>query len=690
MKTIACYSVILLLAIATLIQCSDPEEPGPNNANEKITDEQRLEILDDFRNKAIELNNLVTAEDRAQFLEWLSTHPHIADAGYAEEDVYAVFDDDRVAFFVRTPLNDSTGRKAGGGRAMQRIVQPLSNARTNDLPKTKKVSLFSGLGQYFSDSRIGIEKAFSKVITQYQLSYLDASVENLKAVSGDAVFYINTHGGAGDIPYSAGVRSSFIMALWTTDSCTAENERKYKADIDSLNLVYMFATYDTQTPEWHYAITHKFIKKYMTFGENCLIYADGCNTFSSIRGAKEIRDEVIRKATNQQATYIGWTAVSIHDVAQKAAHFVFERLLGNVASEDPIQRPFDLARIFQDLRNRGWDKNARGAELTYQSTSFDVDQILLVPTIDSLMIDEYTSTLMIAGLFGSDIGKVTIDGFPAEVIAWNPYGVVCKLKESGLGSAGNVVVHSALGHQSNPVPITEWNIKLHYSTNDNGVKFSGECTLRLRADIHPRRSKPHETPIRPTHTDFSPGSGRPFNEAGSSATYSISGHKYERCNVGPCTYQFTESPKPKTGTLKLNNWIPTGKDVMALYNWGPEMKSLKINFLAIGAAETASVFEERINCPDLPETVIPVEMAYQASFVFPNNLIDGVLHFDIAENYNIRNGSFHKSVPNPWSACNEKGKYEMEVRWDVVTVKFPPDEFTPARKVASANSATGP
>ena len=252
-----------------------------------------------------------------------------------------------------------------------------------------------------------------------------------------------------------------------------------------------------------------------------------------------------------------------------------------------------------------------------------------------------------------------------------------------------MVVHSALGHQSNPVPITEWNIKLHYSTNDNGVKFSGECTLRLRADIHPRRSKPHETPIRPTHTDFSPGSGRSFNTAGSSATYSISGHKYERCNIGPCTYQFTESPAPKTGTLKLNNWIPTGKDVMALYNWGPEMKSFKINFLAIGAAETASVFEERIKCPDLAETVIPVEMPYQASFVFPNNEIDGVLQFDIAENYNIRNGSFHKSVPHPWSGCNEQGKYEMDLRWDVVTVKFPPDEFTPARLAPFPSTSSG-
>ena len=678
MKTLACYSLILLLAVATLLQCSDPEEPGPNNPDQEITVEQRLQILGDLKNKAVELNNLVTAEDRAQFLAWLSTHPHVADAGYAEEDLYAVFNDDRVAFFVRTPLNDSTGRKGGGGRIRQRESQAPSSARTTDLPKTKKVSLFNGLGQLFTDSRLGIEEAFSKVITQYKLDYLDATIENLKAVSGDAVFYITTHGGAGTIRLRKSGGSGFMMGLYTTDSCTAENERKYKADIDSLNLIYMFATYDTKTPEWHYGITHKFIKNYMTFGENALIYADACNSFTNQPGAREVRDEVIRKATNNTATYIGWTKVTYNDVADRTAKFIFERLLGNVKTEDPVQRPFDLARIFKDMQDRGLDVNPGGGLLAYRTTSFD--EVLLAPTIDSLMIDEYTSTLLIAGLFGHDVGTVTIDGFPADVIAWNPYGVVCKLKESGLGSAGNVVVHSALGHQSNPVPITEWNIKLHYSANDNGIKFFGECTLRLRADIHPRRSKPHETPVRPTHTDYSPSSGRPFNTAGSSATYSISGRKYERCNIGKCTYQFTESPTPKTGTLKLNNWITTGSDVQAHYNWGPEMKSFKIDFLAIGAAPTADLFEERITCPDVPETHIPVQTSYQGSFVLPNHEIDGILQFDIAENYNIRNGGFHKSVPRPWSGCNQSGIFEMEVRWDVVTAKFPPDEFTPARK----------
>ena len=679
MKPLACYAFIIFLIIAALLRCGNPDEPGPNGPNEKITDEQRLQVLDDLRNKAIELNNLITAEDRAQFLEWLSAHPHVADAGYAEEDLYAVFNDDRVAFFVRTPLNDSTGRKAGGGRTMQPEPHASSTGRTADLPKTKTVNLFNGLGQLFPDSRLGIEQAFSKVITQYNLHYRDATIENLKAVSGDAVFYITTHGGAGTIRLRNG--NTFMMGLYTTDPCTAENEIKYKADIDSLNLIYMFATYDTKTPEWHYAITHKFIEKYMAFGENSIIYADACNSFNNQPGAREVRDAIIRKAVNNTATYIGWTKVTYSDVSEKAASFIFERLLGNVKTEDPIQRPFDLARVFQDLQDRGLDVNPGGGLLAYRTTQ--VDEVLLTPTIDSLMIDEYTSTLLIAGLFGHDIGQVTIDGFPAEVISWNPYGVVCKLKESGLGSAGNVVVHSALGHQSNPVPITEWNITLHYSAMDNGVKFSGECTLRLRADIHPRRFKPHETPIRPTHTDYSPRSGRPFNAAGSSATYSISGHKYERCNVGPCTYQFTESPAPKSGTVKLNKWSASGNEVFALYNWGPEMKSFKINILSISASPVADLFEERIKCPDVPETHIPVQTYYQGSFVLPNQEIEAVLEFDIAENYNIRNGSFHKSVSRPWSVCNATGNFEMEARWDVVTAKFAPDEFTPARMVTS-------
>lgn len=225
---------MLVLATATLLQCSKPDdEPGPNGPDEQITDEQRLAILEETKTKAIEFNNLSTADDRDAFLEWLLTQPHFSNAGYAEDDLFAVFNDDRVAFFVRTPLNDSTGRRPGGGRIAEHIANPRADARAKDLPKTKKVSLFNGLGQLFSDSRLGIERAFSSVITQYQLAYLDASIENLKAVSGDAVFYINTHGGAGIIPLRRTNRTSTMMAWYTTDPCTTENDRKYKADIDS-------------------------------------------------------------------------------------------------------------------------------------------------------------------------------------------------------------------------------------------------------------------------------------------------------------------------------------------------------------------------------------------------------------------------------------------------------------------------
>ena len=55
---------------------------------------------------------------------------------------------------------------------------------------------------------------------------------------------------------------------------------------------------------------------------------------------------------------IGWTGITDARAGEPAAGFIFDRMLGtnmdiDVArckgGEDPMQRPFDLARIFEDM-----------------------------------------------------------------------------------------------------------------------------------------------------------------------------------------------------------------------------------------------------------------------------------------------------------------------------------------------------
>jgi hypothetical protein len=238
----------------------------------------------------------------------------------------------------------------------------------------------------------------------YQVELKDATIENLKAVSGDAVFYIQTHGGAGHLHTKKGPHK--IMALWTKELVTDERDSLYKEDLDKETICYMLATNDTEESEYPYAITSSFVREYMNFGENCLIYLDACNGMNeTITGNVTFRERTIAKATNQKATFVGWTASPDGTVAWLSSQFVFDRLLGansggSISQEDPNQRPFDLAPVFADLRNEGLGVASSGAQLTYKTTM--EGEVLIRPTIESMEVDEYTSTLIIKGLFGWD------------------------------------------------------------------------------------------------------------------------------------------------------------------------------------------------------------------------------------------------------------------------------------------------
>ncbi len=683
--------MVLMSIVAILLACSGPEEitPPTGAGDTIITIEERMAALDRCVAKANELNNLVAMEDRIQMLTWLTTEPEFAVAGFAGDQLYAVFKDDRVLFFLDTPLNETGGRIATNGREIvdtaTKFKSPV-NARTEDVPGAKQTSLFMGLGRRYPNQPGAVDFIFSKSQSGYVTKQRVATVEELKTVSGDGIYYIFTHGGVGYVPSlrRPGAESP-LMTLWTATPVTPEGDTLYKEDLKNRVLAYSIGPHDSRTSVKHYSITDGFVEKYMKFGPNCFIYLEACNGFSGLPGADALRQKFINKASNGKATIVGWTDITPVEAVEKASIFLFDRLLASnteglghiyIPKEDPKQRPFDLEQVFRDMYANNIGTASNGSKLVYQTNV--QDDVFLRPTIEGLEIDEYTSTLIIKGRFPIDQGKVSVEGVIVNITSWSPYEISCIIPETGEGSVGNVVVSSTEGIKSNAVPLTEYIIKLNFSADDNGVKLAGVCELRLRVDIHKRRLKIHEEPIKPTYPDLSPGSGSVFNMKGSSVAYTITGHKYQTCNIDQCRMQVTESPRPVAARLDFST-SGTNSQFFGFYNWSAEMNKIKLNFLSIAPPLTGSVTEERIQCPDKPEVHSTVEIAYKGSMAFPVMKVTDYPTFEVAENYNIRPGNFHQKVDRQWGFCNEVGKYEVNVTWDVIVPKHAPTDETNAR-----------
>ncbi len=467
----------------------------------------RLEALAAVAQRASELHaqKLPVAEFLQAIAAYMSTHPAYAKAGIdiATGSAWGWFRDG-------LPHIVAAGFDPGASPARRSAAPPAPRSGA-ELPFAAQARLLHPFQENFAgqahmdDMRSYLRSRGWNVVATLEG---DATVTRLMGTQGDGFFYINSHAGRIEVDDAAEPEGK-IYAVWTASLVDRDLATTFKADIDALRLVPMTARNGRVTPYptplgekeyWHtdtrYAFTYRFVRQYMSFVNESVAFINAC--FSS-------RNQPFIDAFHAKGAgvYLGWTDyVNGNGAAFTAPAYFVDRMVGAnryPAKETPPQRPFPYDLVLKDMAKKGLDVDKlTGGRLVASAKAGLPFPPIFAPSIRSVRVDEYAQTLTLAGDFGQERPKVTVDGVELGLNSWSATEIEATLPLKGAGSHGDVVVE-VRGVKSNARQLTEWSIPLTYQWLDaadyRGVKLDGFGRVRYRADVAGYRLAPGE-PLR--------------------------------------------------------------------------------------------------------------------------------------------------------------------------------------------------
>ncbi len=455
---------------------------------------------------------------RAALLAYARAQPEVSTAVETDDGVSAILNNGIPIMFL-----DNRGPAADPDAGLETFATP-PDPRKTDVPTGTRARVINAMGPAFIDeSRIVRPLLESK---GYSVVAGDGTVEGLRRVSGDSVFYFSTHGGQADVwlldANGQVVRTPdghpveiLDYALWTTTTYDPADPNRYADELAAGRLGLGWALHHLDATgkrvnEQHYWVTSRFVTHYWSFAQDALVWLSACSTESAVAANLRAATLAPSRADAGAGLYVGWTNPVTSDAATLGAKFVIDRLLGaNKAApkENPPQRAFDYRAVWTDLRSRGLhlhpDPTRDGGVTELTFTASPSSQFgLLAPSLEHVLVDEYNDRAILLGLFGMPPASeraVLIGGLEARVQTWAEDRIVVDLPRTGMGSSGDVLV-SVRGHDSNIRRITEWTLHFTYSSADSAVatlRFDGPVTVRLRGDVGEYRERPAQMPVTP-------------------------------------------------------------------------------------------------------------------------------------------------------------------------------------------------
>ncbi len=505
----------LMVALAATMSGCAGESSGPDDIDEggssgPLTDERRIATLREVINRIPALTGSDANARRQEMLAVLRGRPEFEEVGEDEDgSLWARFTDGRLFVIIANrdaltqaevdsivaDLDLTSAPASPAGLAAASLPGP-----PNGLPKSENARFYLG----------GEPPGYPTVIPWLQQIVKSrgyvitpgagiGTIDDLKNVSGDGIFYWTSHGGPGrrrDGSRGYGIASATQISVL--------NDIRYKQDWDSLRLVYTTRVTRNFLPSWgvndslpaYYAITAEFVRRYMSFEKDSFIYLGACSAMSPAN------IELAQAFADKGGVVAGWTSSFSSGKDAQTAMYVFDRLLGAnlYRPESPRQRPFDYVSIKANMAP--YDEESIGtaagipviSEFTFLPGSNGISG-LLAPSIQHMFMNEETGRLVLAGKFGSEMGRAEVDGVARPVRRWSEDTVEIDIPVTGNGSAGNVVVYSR-NRRSNARPLTDWRGDFFwtFAPGQGSLRFDGVIRVHFRADVHTFREEHRQQP----------------------------------------------------------------------------------------------------------------------------------------------------------------------------------------------------
>lgn len=509
-------AVELMILTMMLVGGCKKDEPGivgppsSGGGGGTLTDSLRFVALSNFNSFADSLDyNNPSAYIR--ILQYFRSHPETYEASdtTGPKSLWARFKDGRL--FI---VSDATEQPDSLGASFAAPTRVPPRQRLNQLPSSTRVRLINALGPAFEPiNGTGAEGTVNTLRSWFdEAGYGSppvgtASVDGLKLVQGDGVFYFSSHGSWGVTRIQPNGDTT-AYGIWTSDEVTPADDARLSADLSShpARLCWYRALHNNNffgsNREVHYAITAEFVRQYMSFGMNSLVFFNACQS-DAISSA----DFKAACRAKNAGVYLGWSNNIDGQESFKASRFLFDRLLGahqQEPLENPSQRPFEITYVLEDMFLRHFDvHNGNHGPTNLNATpyfGYGGEPTLLAPTI-AYAVPPFIQgdvNIFIDGSFGDDPGSngiVTLGGNQLTIANWSPNRIQCPAPNSG----GNVVV-KVRGVKSNPLQLTEWHAQFvilfrGVQTGPNVVgTLQHRLTLNLNflADVHNWRVLPHK------------------------------------------------------------------------------------------------------------------------------------------------------------------------------------------------------